>query len=103
MSALTPKKILVPFELEAGWAGLDLEKGIEPRFHNHRTPSLVTIPTELPRFRTVDAVGLINEFHCRFDVELHWESECCDRVDVFLCLQNSCVRPSIFWDVTRRG
>jgi len=24
-------------------------------------------------------------------------------VDVFSCLRNSCVRPSIFWDVTRRG
>lgn len=70
MSALTPKNILLPIEFEAGWAGLDLEKGTEPRFFNHRTPSLVTIPTELPRFRTVAVVGLINEFHCRFDSDI---------------------------------
>lgn len=60
MSALTPRKILVPMEFDAGWTGLDPEKGIEPRFLTHRTRSLVTIPTELPRFRTIAVVGLMN-------------------------------------------
>ena len=58
ISALTPRKILVPIEFEAGLAGRDLEKGIEPRFLNQRTRSLVTIPTELHRCRTVGVVGL---------------------------------------------
>ena len=45
---------------EVGWAGLDLEKGIEPRFLNRRTRSLITILTKLPQCRTVTIVGFIN-------------------------------------------